>query len=1114
MCELPIIGNTGSLKKIDKKPEKKALKKEKTEQETDSLSRQIEYLGAINRVNITAPDSIPQNISFKGSIEHNKNLKPLSDEEFECLKKKIEEKLKLQEYISPDVINKNNILLADKILSCEDLFNNPDFMRQAELILAHIYKPGQAEAKCNLLDKILSDKRLSNNPDFIKEITYIIYDTDEIEQAEAKCRVINKILSDERLVNNPDLMDAAKGIIYFTNTKEQVQVAEKILSNKSFSNNPSFMNRAKEILQSPKTPEQIQVAEKISSNEKLFNNPDFMKHANCIIRGVETQEHAQAKCNLIDRISSNEKILNNSILMDTIGRMLVFINTGGQIQLADKILSDERLYGNPDFMKMAAAMVKSTDSSETAQTKCDLIDNCLNNEEFDITSNLFIGSLIAKEAVSSDELKKLGETVSKDDADCLWDDTAIAAKFLPVYKKQDINEIPLTEKRNLLKNLVALNSNLFEEDENLHRLFPLLPKNQEEYCALLPSIVRSTGIKTNTLSDKEIESFNNSLNSLSSSLKNISDEEFNNLDIKQEYSKDDFISDTLGKVKNLTPKERQKVYDYFGFELHYNKENKTGFSITGYPVNLNNGKKLAQIADPKTKAVVEDLRKNVIHFSENNPVTCNNGQIETLLNEIIISLPELRPMIGRTQAKAHDFDCFLHSLKVMKEIVQDPEFDELNNSDKKIMLLASLLHDITKREGITDKTHENEGAFDSFFIAKKFNLTQEEEIKLYTLIKNHEWLQRVNRSKNEEELAGNIQSTAYDLRHDNIFDMSLMFTHADLKAVKKGGSFHDTKEGNSRIDFNGNIRSFGESADYYAEMIKKYISELQKSQPVLPATKLPSSDKIKSKIIKINADGSTNIKGVYEDKNGLIIIKYNEVENWEAIGLPEGSKSKGIKTVTDRGKNADTGNIKFIAHGLDYPNQLAKFDVFSLPDSNALLSVSYMERPESKYRLYRPQGVLLDVDTKYIHGGCESDSGSGNEKNIHKFIFGKLKEKDRLFISSLIKEAAGMNDEEYVEFVRENSNKSFNEIKPVELGEKLIKAFASINSNKRLGEREYNEMYISNPKITGVFAYNTDKKGIVGNPVDFLNSNEVSKRTNFLKQYAIEHNIPFVVFGN
>ena len=73
--------------------------------------------------------------------------------------------------------------------------------------------------------------------------------------------------------------------------------------------------------------------------------------------------------------------------------------------------------------------------------------------------------------------------------------------------------------------------------------------------------------------------------------------------------------------------------------------------------------------------------------------------------------------------------------------------------------------------------------------------------------------------------------------------------------------------------------------------------------------------------------------------------------------------------------------------------------------------------------------------------------------------------------------------------------------------EKLIKKFALINSNKRLGDREYNEMYVSNPKIQGVFAYSKDNK--VGEISTFMN-----EQKDFLKDYAKDNDVPFVVFGD
>ena len=117
------------------------------------------------------------------------------------------------------------------------------------------------------------------------------------------------------------------------------------------------------------------------------------------------------------------------------------------------------------------------------------------------------------------------------------------------------------------------------------------------------------------------------------------------------------------------------------------------------------------------------------------------------------------------------------------------------------------------------------------------------------------------------------------------------------------------------------------------------------------------------------------------------------------------------------------------------------------------------------------------------------------------------------------------------EFIKANENKPLSEIEPVELRETIVRAFSSINSNTRKGNRSYNEMYGSNPKeVMAVFAYSVDYTENLGNPIEFLNRttispNEhssfvnaplksVSERTEFLRRYALEHNVPFVVFGD
>lgn len=965
----------------------------------------------------------------------------------------------------------------------------------------------------DLADEIIEDKKVPFN----KVSSMInIYSSDlrYPEEREEILKTRQELY--KKLKNNPEIDGEDLADIISTAKKENLSLIEKLINDKDIPNSSVYAVAASYL---PEETEELY--------DKYKDSKEFDKNSLVDLLKIYNGANRDYIKKLIkDKDFPNDKIAKSLNCYNFIGyydeslakERMAFYEKMEQNENVDKTCLIESLqYLFPDNYDKVENLVLNAKKLElTPQALAAILDEKIDYRDYKKALNIYGREKIAK--LDNEELK-------------------IYVNFIDAYKKDNINEIPIYAKRNFLRKLISANENLFNLTEETKNNFPLLPQNQEQYCTLLPQIVKSLGFEVNELNKDEIWEFNSSLFNFADSISKIPDEEFNKIEIKQEYPKDDFIKDVLREVKNLSKSERQKVYDYFGFELYKNNKTKTGFAISGYPINLNNGKKLAQINNENTKKVVESLRPFVVKFSKNNKIISNNKNLEPLLNKIVKALPELRVQIDKPQAGmentkgAHEFDVFKHSLKVMQKIAQNPEFENLNDSDKKIILLSSLLHDITKREACFDVTHNDEGSFDSFFIAKKFNLDKEEQIKLYTLIKHHSWLQNVNRAKDSEELKEKLKSCAYDLRLDNLFDMSLIFTQADLKAVKKDDSFYDSKEEKMKI-YTGR-----DSDTIENNTIKGYINELRKSQPLLPVTKFPKADEIEKAIKKVYPDGSTDIKGVYKDENGLVVIKYNEVEDFEKIGFKKGTTSKGIITTTPTGEKVNTGNIKFFAHGLDFSNQLAKFDAFSLPDSDALLSVSYAERPESKYRFFRPQGVILDVDTKYIHGGGDTDAGSGCSKNIEIFkqdyLFGAAREKDRLFVSELIKLALNLDDEEYIEFVNENKNKSLSEIQPKETRQILIEAFASINSNKRNGDREYNEMYVTNPKPPmAVFAYALDEREKINNPVEFLNRTtlsdfeqkiqtnwgakpkSISERTEFLKKYALEHNIPFVVFGD
>ncbi len=481
-----------------------------------------------------------------------------------------------------------------------------------------------------------------------------------------------------------------------------------------------------------------------------------------------------------NKIISNEKLYNNQTLMILAPDIVKTVNTKDKAKLAGKILSNEDFYNNENIVVLAPEIINNSNYPIIADKKLQLLDDT------ELPENKKLFMLLYWDPSLEEDIEKLDKTIGKETADNLSiNELGFSINFLPLYKKTNLNELSKNDKDDILFSLIRSNSELFNISDDMRKMFPLIPKNQKEYCSFLPQVVNSLYFETNKLTDKEISDFNKNLFDISNILLNMNDKEFKDITktITQEYTKDEFTLNVLDKVKNLPDKEKQKVYDYFNFEIYENenasfKKDGIGYSISGYPFNPENSEKLNYIKEHETKKVIENLSEDVQKFRENNKIKCSDKKLEEKLNNIIKALPELRTTIGRIQhgmngtKGPHQFDVFNHSLKVMQGVVQNPKFKDLNDSDKKIMLLASLLHDIAKQEGIDDIYHAVNSSTDVKSIIKKFNLTNNEEYKLEKLISTHEWLKYANSvNNNEAERTRHLKFYAFHMQYSNLFDM-------------------------------------------------------------------------------------------------------------------------------------------------------------------------------------------------------------------------------------------------------------------------------------------------------------------------------------------------------
>lgn len=647
----------------------------------------------------------------------------------------------------------------------------------------------------------------------------------------------------------------------------------------------------------------------------------------------------------------------------------------------------------------------------------------------------------------------------------------LEAEDLPVYVVyneyygiDNIHQLSIEQKRVLLRKLVSTNSSTFASGKSVSKI---LPSNQREYCALMDKLAKSIGVDTKQLSKAEILSFNKTIKELAETIGSV---DFNKATFELNFSRQDFIAEVEKKTAKLSDKEKIEVLDYFGFEIKDGK-------LIGYPINIDDNGRLNEISSPKVKKVITKVKDTVERFtSKDNKVTIKGASKEfnDSVNKLFESFPELKTMIQKAQHETHAFTLDIHVFKVLQNVCTNPKFKELSDDDKKVLEIASLLHDITKAEGLRDYMHPIESAFDAYYIIQKLNLPEGQQLKVYELIKTHNWLQQLNNPKNKDIIENIAQDIAFDSRHTNTFEMAKILCEADLKSVRKDASF-----------FNSHKKNLQEMS----AKVDGYIKQLHESQIVLPQTKIPKASEVINGTEK-TADGISNVV-IYMNSADPDLSKYGfsagtTKENWTAL-----------------------------VHALERPEQMSKFDTFSVIDTEALLSTSFINPDE--YKVFRKQGLILDVNFNDIHAGYEMDFGTGYGKTLdilkEDYLFhGKRKsltEKDlwrsdrseyRTFISNKIREKMHLTPEEYYKRLEKIQDcKSITDIEAVdkELADGLLNVFKNMHAGKRRFGRAYNEMLVSRPKIQGVFAYDKSYEDI---PV-------------FLRKYASDNNLPIIIFG-
>ncbi len=750
---------------------------------------------------------------------------------------------------------------------------------------------------------------------------------------------------------------------------------------------------------------------------------------------------------LISDVSGTENILNNAVSLNSIALKprpgaLMTQSLLGRLSEEHPLPILKLPKSKVDLIARNAVVLSAVDLVSKEGERQNILEELSSKELLDILS---------KDSEDIEAIKKVFSSYPKVDFnDIDFSALNMMMDFAQCVGKSSIFELTKAQRKEIARHVIKHRSSLVSGV--MKSTIGILPYDKESYNEFLAKIKLSQGIEVKALSAEEIGEFKKDLSDLAQEVTSV---DFDSLKIDMKISREDFTSQIAQKTRYLTPKEKGQLFEYFGFDIDEEGH------LEGYPVVIEN-KPVAPNMSDNLKSVFLDVKKSVLEFSSNNPVSTNAG-LEKSLNKVLAHLGEFRLTIGKAQHAGHAYTLDVHSLKVLSEIVKNPELEKLSDSDKNIMLLAALLHDITKKEGKKDENHPIESALDVYFISKKLGLSRHEQMKLYDLIKSHDWLEAV--CMGDEKT---LVEKAFELKNGNLFELAKIFTEADLKGIDSKGSY---------------FSQFASAFDEKTQKMRAQVFIFKKTQPLLPVSKIPQASQIK--------EG----KGVsILDKNGVQnkVIDLNTVEDFQGIGFENGTTA---------------ANLKILVHAINtYSEQsLGSLDYLSSLDNGALISTSYLTDPTHDFKTYADFGVILDVDTNNIHAGKNEDFASGTNKDIKEDLFAREdfargENRERNYFPDLFKRALNFDDAQYADFVEKYQNMTFAQIEAQnpDAASKLRAALDDANEDKKKKNKSYNEVLITRGQIQAVF----------------IRKDKLNDIPLFLRKYAQKYDVPVVLLGS
>ena len=650
----------------------------------------------------------------------------------------------------------------------------------------------------------------------------------------------------------------------------------------------------------------------------------------------------------------------------------------------------------------------------------------------------------------------------------------------PYQGKNFVYDLSITEKRQL-QSLLLSHSNNLEGLAEVKKILKtnIIPTTDTDYSTLMKQLSQSLGNTDFVLDGSALDNLHNNMTKLAQTLSTGKPIEQVSVDITY----NDLLKRIKSKMSGLSESEKRKIYDYFGFNV------KDG-EIVGFPSYLGKNIEVTDITNSFTRKVVQAVTSEIENFNKNNNITVkDNPELSQILTSISKSVPEVYNKFSSSEKS-------VQTLKTLKTITKNPNFTKLNENEKQILILGALLKD--SNVGTIKET-----AFNIYNLSSKFNMSNTDRVTLYKLLSIPDAITEYKNAKSVKESFNNrfgSPSVEYD-KKELALDM-LAFKMKDHKLD----------------DLSYLLYSTGENRLITPELqkeLKQRIFEIKSDDFILPQTHTQAiKDHVTTQTINgyiVQVANASEIPNFYAYvhtpdagavNNSSRITKFSNFEEFQNID----SDAVICTSYISADKSAtwlDNGFIFEIGSGNEYVGM--GHDMYSLGKNKSQVVAEY----------YRDKGLkaLSGKGYKYSHRSFISshlkDILHITENSYSDLIANKRNLNSELeSLSPNSPEAAEIQtqiakieselqriNEDYVTRIdkvkKQISSDQINleEIRNIdpELADAYEKFLARDNTGHKFGKEAlmrndyWNEVLVSNPKISAIYTKNIDKL-----PIEYL----------------------------